>query len=104
MSGSVRGRTLRIFLADGSPSGILTAEIMNWTGKVIVAPRTRLPDLIARSEADRTGVYFLTGPDPQDAMRTMIYVGESDSVKDRLIQHNADDAQDFFTRVCIVVS
>ena len=106
MSGAaaIRGRTIRIFLADGSPSGILTAEIMNWTGKVIVAPRTRLPDLIARPEAGRTGVYFLTGPDPQDAMRAMIYVGESDSVKDRLIQHNTDDAKDFFTRVCIVVS
>jgi Domain of unknown function (DUF4357) len=101
---AIRGRTIRIFLADGSPSGILTAEIMNWTGKVIVAPRTRLPDLIARPEAGRTGIYFLTGPDPQDAMRTMIYVGESDSVKDRLLQHNADDAKDFFTRVCIVVS
>jgi hypothetical protein len=99
-----KGRTIRIFLADGAPTGILTAEIMNWTGKVVVAPRTRLPDLIARPEAGRTGLYFLTGPDPEDAMRTMMYVGESDSVRDRLLQHNADDAKDFFTRVCIVVS
>ena len=106
MSGStaVRGRTIRIFLADGAPTGILTAEIMNWTGKVIVAPRTRLPALISRPEVSRTGVYFLVGPDPQDAQRAMIYVGETDSIRDRLVQHNADDSKDFFTRVCIVVS
>jgi predicted GIY-YIG superfamily endonuclease len=106
MSGETgaKGRTIRVFLADGAPSGILTAEIMNWTGKVVVAPRTRLPDLLARPEAGRTGVYFLTGPDPEDATRTKIYVGESDSVRDRLLLHNSDDTKDFFTRVCIVVS
>lgn len=106
MSGAtaVKGRTIRIFLADGAPSGILTAEIMNWTGKVVAAPRTRLPELIARPEAGRTGDCFLTGPDPEDATRTMTYVGETDSVRDRLLQHNADDTKDFFTRVCMVVS
>jgi hypothetical protein len=34
------GRTIRIFLADGEPTGILLAEISNWTGKVLVAPRS----------------------------------------------------------------
>ncbi len=38
-----KGRTIRIFLADGSPNGVLTAEIMNWIGKAVVAPRARLP-------------------------------------------------------------
>lgn len=106
MSGyaGVRGRTIRIYLADGVPTGILTAEIMNWTGKVVVAPRTRLPDFVARPEASRTGVYFLIGPDPEDALRTLVYVGESDSVRDRLLQHNADETKDFFNRVCMVVS
>lgn len=106
MSGAkgFKGRTIRIYLADGAPTGILTAEIMNWTGKVVVAPRTRLPDLVARPEAGRTGIYFLTGPDPEDATRTMMYVGESDNVRDRLLLHNADDLKDFFTRLCIVVS
>jgi hypothetical protein len=99
-----KGRTIRLFLVDGAPTGILTAEIMNWTGKVVVAPRSRLPDLIVRPEARRTGVYFLVGPDPEDALRTMIYIGESDSVRERLVQHNADDTKDFFTRVCLVVS
>ena len=42
---SPRGRTIGVFLADGTPTGILTAEIMaSWTGKAIAAPRSRLPD------------------------------------------------------------
>ena len=36
----MKGRTIRIDLVDGVPTGILTAEIINWTGKVIVAPRS----------------------------------------------------------------
>lgn len=106
MSGgtALKARTIRIFLADGAPTGGLTAEIMNWTGKVIVAPRASFPDLLARPEASRTGVYILSGPDPQDATRVMVYVGESDNVRDRLKKHNVDDDKDFFTRVCVIVS
>ncbi len=29
-----QGRSLRLFLVDGTPKGLLTAEIMNWTGHV----------------------------------------------------------------------
>ena len=28
------GRSIRLFLVDGTPNGLLTAEIMNWTGHV----------------------------------------------------------------------
>ena len=52
------GRSIRIFLVDGAPTGIMTTEIMNWTGKVIVAPRTELVSLAQRSETKRTGIYI----------------------------------------------
>lgn len=104
MTVTTTARTIRIFLAEGNASGVLTAEIMNWTGKVIVAPRTRLPGLLARLELSRTGVYFLIGPDPAVAGRTMIYVGEGDAVGARIKQHNAAEAKEFFTKVCVLVS
>ena len=47
------GKTIRIFLVDGNPNGILTAEIINWTGSVISAPRTKLSQLAKRDEYDR---------------------------------------------------
>jgi hypothetical protein len=30
--GDVNGKTIRIFLADGEPTGILLGEVSNWTG------------------------------------------------------------------------
>jgi hypothetical protein len=63
------GKTIRIFLADGEPTGILLAEISNRTGKVLVAPRSQLDQLSKREEVRRTGVYLLVGPDPDDPPR-----------------------------------
>jgi len=37
----------------------MTAEVMNWTGKGLAAPRFRLGELIRREEASRTGIYVL---------------------------------------------
>ena len=48
-----KGRTLKVFLVDGAPNGLLTAEIMNWTGHVITGPRTRLAELVQRPEIKR---------------------------------------------------
>ena len=100
----ITARTIRIFLADGTATGILTAEIMNWTGKIVVAPRSHLPALIERPELGRTGVYFLVGIDPVKTTNAMVYVGEGDSVKKRLVSHNQDNTKDFFSRVCVIVS
>ena len=100
----MQGRTVRLFLVDGSPSGILTAEIMNWTGHVLVAPRSQLPDALRRPEAVRTGVYVLTGDDPDHPSRLRVYIGEGDSVIDRLKMHAKDPTKDFWTHACLVTS
>jgi hypothetical protein len=100
----VQGRSVRLFLVDGSPTGILTAEIMNWTGHVLVAPRSRLGDALQRDEASRTGIYFLVGDDPAQPTKTRVYVGEGDSVLDRIRSHAKDGAKDYWTRVCMVTS
>ena len=100
----LKGRSIRLFLVDGTPSGIITAEIMNWTGHVMTAPRTRLPDFIKRSEIARTGVYFLTGVNPEEPTQTFVYVGESDNVAKRLVSHNKDETKEFWDKVCVVTS
>ncbi|WP_245291952.1 GIY-YIG nuclease family protein [Methylobacterium tarhaniae] len=95
---------MRLYLADGSPTGILTAEIMNWTGHALVAPRSRLGEALSRDEATRTGVYFLVGDDPEQPTKSRVYVGEGDSVIDRIKSHAKDSSKDFWSRVCIVTS
>lgn len=105
-----KGRTLKLFLVDGVPNGLLTAEIMNWTGHVITGPRSRLGELIQRPEVRRTGIYFLVGPDAGAGLGTQVYIGETDDVTTRLKDHNRPEKQDgsggkdFWERVCVVTS
>ncbi|MHC8392286.1 GIY-YIG nuclease family protein [Pseudomonas sp. LB3P93] len=102
-----QGRSIRMFLIDGTPNGLLTAEIINWSGHVLTGPRSKLTELVQRPECGRTGVYFLMGPDPDGSPRNRVYIGESDDVAQRLKQHNRAEDQggkDFWERVCLVTS
>lgn len=103
-SPSRRGRTLKLYLADGTPSGVITAELGVSSVRAAVASRTALPELIRREEATRTGVYLLVGPDPDLPGRQLVYVGEGDQVKSRLAYHDADETKEFFTRAVLIVS
>jgi len=96
------GKTIRIYLVDGTPSGTLTAEIMNWTGKVVVFAREQLADVARREEAHRTGVYFLAGTDPENPSREWVYIGEADDVLKRLAIHSRDVRRDFWERTVVV--
>ena len=98
------GRSVRLFLVDGTTTGVITAEIMNWTGHVLAGSRSGLPAFLKREELDRTGIYFLTGADPGDPDTLQLYIGESDNVRKRLVQHNKDEKKDFWERTCVVTS
>lgn len=58
---SASGRSVRLFLVDGTATGMITAEVVNWTGHLLLAPRARLPEVLQRAEAQKTGVYMLFG-------------------------------------------
>lgn len=83
---SPRGRSLRIFLADGTPSGIRHAELVNWSGQALVCPRVRFKDLTKWEESQRPGVYFLVGED-LESERDVVYIGEAENVQARLETH-----------------
>lgn len=96
------GRTVRLFLVDGAATGLMTAEIMSFTGRVLVAPRSRLPDVLKRQEARGTGVYFLVGDDPNVPGQQRVYIGKSTNIGERIRSH--DSNKDFWDRLCIVTS
>ncbi|MGY2082335.1 GIY-YIG nuclease family protein [Blastococcus sp. SYSU DS0539] len=101
------GKSVRLFLADGTPGGLLTAEIMNWTGHVVAAPRSDLATLLKRPEATRTGIYILLGDDPDSLGGQMAYIGEGDDVSKRLYQHARSEDQngkDFWDRAVVLTS
>ena len=101
------GKSIRLFLADGTPGGLLTAEIMNWTGHVVAAPRSDLAALLKRPEAGRTGIYILLGDDPNSLGGTIAYIGEGDDVSKRLYEHARPEdrgGKDFWDRAIVLTS
>ena len=98
-----RGRSVRLFLAEGTSSGILTAEIGNWTGHAVAGPRTRLEAAIQRPELRRTGIYLIFG-DSQTGDLPAVYVGEGDDVSQRLKSHSADPSKDYWERFVVLTS
>ncbi|MCP9229884.1 GIY-YIG nuclease family protein [Mesorhizobium sp. LMG 17147] len=93
-----------MFLVDGSPSGIVTAEIMNWTGHALLAPRSEIGRIRKRPESQKTGIYFLLGEVATSSEKRSVYIGESDDVGRRIEQHAASKEEDFFERFCIFTS
>ena len=101
------GKSVRLFLADGTPGGLLTAEIMNWTGHVVAAPRSDLAALLRRPEVARTGIYILLGDDPESLGGQLGYIGEGDDVGKRLYQHARPEAmhgKDFWNLAVVLTS
>lgn len=92
------GKSIRIYLADGSAKGIRHAEVVNWTGQAIVCPRSRVGELSRWDESKRPGVYLLVGEDPKRT-RPLIYVGEAENVYTRLRTHLNDKKMEFFDEV-----
>lgn len=101
------GKSVRLFLADGTPGGVMTAEIMNWTGHVVAGSRTDLGLLLKRPEVRRTGVYILLGDDPESLGGTLAYIGESDNISNRVYEHSLAEnrgGKDFWDRAVLLTS
>ena len=84
--GETFGRTIQLFLVDGKPTGLRKATIHGLTGLLFVSGASAFGDLTARDEVDRTGVYILSGPDPDKAGMTRAYIGSGNSVSERIKQ------------------
>jgi len=78
MTGNVKGQSLELFFIDGKPDGMLTAEVFNWTGHVLVVPRTQISEALKRKQARYTGVYLLIGEKDGDSLA---YVGEGEDIR-----------------------
>ena len=92
--------TIKIFLVHGDPKRLRTAEISNWIGKAVAGPRSEFEGVISREEAEGSGIYFLTGSDPESG-KPSIYVGEAECIRDRLKSHLQ---KDFWNQVSFFVS
>lgn len=92
--------TIKIFLVHGDPKRLRTAELSNWTGKAVAGPRSEFEGVMSREEAEGSGIYFLTGSDPESG-KPSIYIGEAECIRDRLKSHLQ---KDFWNQVAFFVS
>ena len=78
------GKSIELFLVNGTADSLITAELSNWNGKAIKIPRIEVPGC-ARDDTTQPGVYFLFCKD--DDGSDLVYIGEAENVKERLMQH-----------------
>lgn len=95
------GRSIRIYLSDGTPSGLRHVEIANWSGQALACPRSRFAELGHWDESKRPGIYFLFESSGAEE-NNLAYIGESEDVFKRLSEH--DRKKDFWNELIIFTS
>jgi len=80
------GKSIRIYLSDGTGTGLRHIEVFNWTGQGLLCPRSHIAELADWKEVlAKPGVYFLIGPEGEEHRE--VYIGESENVHSRLKSH-----------------
>ena len=83
------GKSIELFLANGTADSLIIAELSNWNGKAIKIPRIEVADC-KRDDIQEPGVYFLFCKEEDNS--DSVYIGESENVKERIVQHLRDYA------------
>lgn len=81
------GKSIELFLVNGTADSLIIAELSNWNGKAIKIPRIEVSSC-DREDITQAGVYFLFCK--EDDGSDSVYIGEAENVKDRLVQHLRD--------------
>lgn len=97
----MRGKTIQVFLTDGSPRGIKLADITSNIELAIFIPRTKINEANSRKEVSNAGIYFLFG-EGEDTAKPIVYIGQSRNCLDRIKTH--DQKKDFWNYAIIITS
>ena len=81
------GKSIELFLVNGTADSLIIAELSNWNGKAIKIPRIEVSSC-NREDITQAGVYFLFCK--EDDGSDSVYIGEAENVKERLVQHLRD--------------
>ena len=103
---SVRGKSINLFLMDGTPNGRIKCTLANWTGVAYKIPRTELDKCRDRADLSQSGVYFLFGTS-EETEENVVYVGQAGVRKNgegilcRLIEHKRNPDKDYWTEAVV---
>lgn len=99
----ILGKSIRVYLQEGSVAGIKLAEVVNLTIQALSSPRVKISDLNNhfKYQINTQGVYFLIGTDEKTA-KPKVYIGEGENVWERLKNHAV--TKDFWNEVICFTS
>ena len=101
---STLGKSIDLYLMDGTVTGRWQATLSNWNCIAYKIPRDDLKICDDLPELHAPGVYFLFGRDDESG-RQFVYVGEGDDVLKRLIQpHGFEKGDAFWTEAIVLVT
>ncbi len=103
---AARGKSINLFLMDGTATGRMKCTLANWTGVAYKIPRTDLDKCREREDLSQSGVYFLFGTSEQTD-ETVVYVGQAGARKNgegilyRLQEHKRNQDKDYWTEAVV---
>lgn len=103
---STRGKSINLFLMDGTPTGRIKCSLANWTGVAYKIPRTELEKCKGRDDLSQSGVYFLFGTSEENG-ENVVYIGQAGVRKNgegilyRLQEHKRNPDKDYWTEAVV---
>jgi len=101
-----RGKSINLFLMDGTASGRIKCTLANWTGVAYKIPRTELDKCKERDDLKQSGVYFLFGTSDETG-DNVAYIGQAGARKNgegilyRLQEHKRNPNKDYWTEAVV---
>lgn len=101
-----KGKSINLFLMDGTASGRIKCTLANWTGVAYKIPRTELDKCKERDDLKQSGVYLLFGTSDQTG-ENVVYIGQAGARKNgegvllRLQEHKRNQDKDYWTEAII---
>lgn len=101
-----RGKSINLFLMDGTATGRMKCTLANWTGVAYKIPRTALDLCKERDDLKQSGIYFLFGTSDQTG-NNVVYVGQAGARKNgegllyRLQEHKRNPDKDYWTEAVV---
>jgi len=103
---AIRGKSLNLYLMDGTANGRVKCTLANWTGVAYKIPRTEIDKCKERADLKQSGVYFLFGISDQTG-DNVVYIGQAGARKNgegilyRMQEHKRNPNKDYWTEAVV---
>jgi len=94
--------TIRIYVPEGDSEGLRIIDRQSSPSKFFAFPRNKWDQIKHRPELTGAGIYILTGYSKSEDELPTVYIGQADTVKNRIEQHLKN--KDFWDKAVIFVS